>query len=123
MFLRSRRNQFSEHIHCFWWNFKWRNWFYFEKIPTFCRELKELQQQLADKEAEFVKSRAADDEEASHEKEEALRLAQRRWDEEREVLKQQLQDAALSISRTEQAGFRREALLKEEMKHLQMVNI
>ena len=86
------------------------------------RELKELQQQLADRETEFAKSRAAVDEEASQEKEEALRLAEQRWDQEREVLKQQLQDAALTGSRNEQAALRREALLKEEMKHLQMVN-
>ncbi len=84
-------------------------------------ELKSVQQKLADKEAMLEQSQSAMNEELIQEKEEEMRQAEKRWESEKELLGQQLQDSCARLDRTEQAANRRELLLKEEVKHLQMV--
>ncbi|XP_075254282.1 TATA element modulatory factor-like isoform X2 [Convolutriloba macropyga] len=89
-------------------------------LDSVFRELRECQQQLADKEAKFAQSQAVVNEEILQEKEEALKAAEVRWAEEKELMTQQLQDAGTSAARMEQAATRRENLLKDEIKDLQM---
>ena len=90
-------------------------------LDSVFRELRELQQQMADKDAKFAQSQAVVNEEILQEKEELLRSLQCKWEEERELLSQQVQDANTSVARMEQAAARRENLLKDEIKDLQMV--